>query len=503
MKITITKKELNAAIAGLSKVIVKKLAVPILSVFKISIGKNGVRITATNLDEWLTWIINNTPGPESSFLINIQELKEFISQTKSVQNYEFTVIDESHVKVNTGNNNSPERIFKTLPADEWPKMPYAPKNNNKVSSKIFKYIKQAVPSTSKDDTRTVLKGVLLEPDSVVATNGKELVQFQCKTGLTKSVILPTTKFLASGRLAYNDCTVSIESVNGRDFCVFATERWEYSVIDMIGIYPNYKQVIPGSSSSSIQISSDDIENLQRGIPLLESTSEHKAVHLFANANEISILPENLNGVVLKAKGVYRGLGSSQPVVISMNRKFLLRALSLGFNKFSFNKGYSPVISTGINSKSLMVFMPLKGDVSIEKILEKVNKQAGQYSDTQRQNIAVESEIKQAVDRGKTVKNEQVPKITNKQFTEKEVKMSETKTKHYPPIIKPATTVETDPISELMDSITILKIKARDVIDLATDLMKKVKDIQKSKKIQEREFKNTRELLVKLQKVSGF
>jgi hypothetical protein len=187
----------------------------------------------------------------------------------------------------------------------------------------------------------------------------------------------------------------------------------------------------------------------------------------------------------------------------MNRKFLLRALSLGFNKFSFNKGYSPITATGKKQNSIMVFMPLKGDVPIEKIAEKVAKTPCQTPYTQTHNIAIEPERKQAVDREKTVKNGKVSQNKNKPFTEKEVKMSESKNSNYPPIIKSVNNIEIDPMSELTDNITLLKIKARDVIDLAADLSKKVKDIQKSKKVQEREFKNTRELLVKLQKVSGF
>ena len=87
-------------------------------------------------------------------------------------------------------------------------MPSISKNNNNVSAQVFKYIKQAIPSASKDDTRTALKSILLEPESVVATNGKELVQFQCKTGIKKSIPIPVTKFLLSGKLAENGGNIS-------------------------------------------------------------------------------------------------------------------------------------------------------------------------------------------------------------------------------------------------------------------------------------------------------
>ena len=272
---------------------------------------------------------------------------------------------------------------------------------------------------------------------------------------------------------------------------------------MISIYPDYKQVIPDKSSSSIQISTYDIEYLQKDIPLLESTSEHNTIHLYANSDEITILSENLESSVLRAKGVYKGLGSNQPVVISMNRKFLLRALSLGFNKYSFNTGYSPITASSDTENSLMVFMPLKGNVPIEKIAEKVAKKVSVYNHTHSSYMGIPQQEKQSIDYQKAPKTKQVSQKQNKTFTEKEVKMSESKSNLHHPVFKPAINTENDPTSELIDSITILKIKAREVIELATDLSKKVKEIQKSKKIQEREFKSTRELLVKLQKVSGF
>ena len=505
MKISISKNELKEALAGLTKVIPKKPSIPMLSVLKISSDKKSVRITATNLDEWITYVVNDTPNPECSFMINIHELKDFVFKTKSAQYYGFTVTDDKHINVTTDDYRFPEKIFNTslVDEDEWPQKPIVTEDNNKISVQVFKYIKEAIPSASKDDTRSVIKGILLEPDSIVSTNGKELVQFSCKTGINTKVVIPVTKFLTSGKLTESNGTISVNSVNGREYCIFTTDSWEYAVNTLIGNYPDYKQVIPKTTSGSIQISSNDIEYLQKAIPLLESSSEHNAVHLFADSNEISFLSENLKSSVLRAKGVYKGLGSNQPVVISINRNLLIRALSLGFNKFSFNAGYSPVIATGAND-SLMVFMPLKGcSVSIEKITAKVQNKGCQgrclevpkNDDIRRKNSTVDSE--------KAPEKQQVTKNSNRAFSKKEVQMSESKSSNYPPIIKSANDIEIEPITELMDSITILKIKARDIIDLASDLNKKVKDIQKSKKVQEREFINTRKLLEKLKNVSGF
>ena len=511
MKITISKKDLNEAIMGLSKVATKKPAVPILSTIKISSNKGGVRITATNLDESLTYIKDDKPSPVYSFLINIQDLKDYLFKTTSAQKYDFSIIDEGSVKITADANINLEKDFKTIPVDKFPEAPTA-KRKSKISAQVFENIKQAIPSASKDDTRTVIKNVLLESESVVATEGKELVQLKCNTGINEKVMLPITKVLSSGMLTKNDGTISIDKFNGSQYCSFATANWQYSIKTAAGIYPDYKQVIPKTTSRSIEISTNDIEYLLKAIPLLESTSVHKSIYLYANKNKIAILSENLISSVLQATGIYRCEDNKEPFAIAMNKGFLLRAFKLGFNKFNFGVGYSPVLATTENSNSQMVFMPLKGSLDVKKIEEKMNKKASQYRYTEPSKTTHISRLKQAESLTKRGKNEKVannrnkketPKSINKANIKEENKMSETVSKIRTRVFQVTGNPNINSIDSILEDITTIKIKAREVIESATALSKKVKEVQKNKKVREREFKNTRELLVKLQKVSGF
>ena len=63
--------------------------------------------------------------------------------------------------------------------------------------------------------------------------------------------------------------------------------------------------------------------------------------------------------------------------------------------------------------------------------------------------------------------------------------------------------ETDSFEELLTSIMDVRVKAKEVFDMTGVLSRHVKDAQRAQKAKEREFKNTRYLLGKLKKVSGF
>ena len=63
--------------------------------------------------------------------------------------------------------------------------------------------------------------------------------------------------------------------------------------------------------------------------------------------------------------------------------------------------------------------------------------------------------------------------------------------------------EKDPFEEVLKSIEETRNKAREVLDMTTELTRSVKSLRGAVKARERDFRNTRDLLGKLKKVSGF
>ncbi|MEI6057211.1 MAG: hypothetical protein WCR55_14280, partial [Lentisphaerota bacterium] len=66
-----------------------------------------------------------------------------------------------------------------------------------------------------------------------------------------------------------------------------------------------------------------------------------------------------------------------------------------------------------------------------------------------------------------------------------------------------TDVKTDPMEELINKISTVRTKAREIIDITIDVSNQLRNMQKANKTKEREFRSANELLEKLKKVSGF
>ena len=322
----------------------------------------------------------------------------------------------------------------------------------------------AIPLTSKDDSRRTLNGVLLEPGAVVASDGKQLVKFHEQTGVKSKVILPKTKVLTSGMLSDQDGTIA----QNKCYCQIVSGPWEYAVKGIAGNYPQYQHVIPKESECLIVISNKDAHYLKSALPLLESTTEHKAVHLYADNGDVRFLSENLKSMHIKIDAEFTGKDTA---VIQMNREPLIQALRFGFNKFSFSPGgVNPILATG-RGDDLFVFMSLHGGLPADQVVKAVHNTYNQPKEEQEMPTKEDQQqpgTMEQADAGNAIESEGI-----------------------------------DPFEELFSGINQLKQQARETITFANGIQQTVKVIQKNARRREREFKSTRDILDKLKSVSGF
>jgi len=261
-------------------------------------------------------------------------------------------------------------------------------------------------------------------------------------------------------------------VQSKAYVKIVSGPWEYAVKAIAGSYPQYQHVIPKDSECSITMSLKDNHYLRSALPLLETTTEHKAVHLYATKGDVRFLSENLDSMHVKIPAEYSG---EDTAVIQMNREPLLAALHLGFNKFSFNPGgVNPIMATG-RGDDVFVFMSLHGGLPADQVIKAVTQdnQPKQEEATMPKENRQRAEAMEPADAGssaglKVVNNEPI-----------------------------------DPFEELFSEIDQLKQTGKDFISLASTLQQKAKTVQKNARRREREFKSTRDILNKLKIVSGF
>ncbi len=472
MKIVISLKELKDAVTGLSRVVASRSTLPVMGAVRISGDAEGVRITGTNLSEYLSLQVKGSGDGE--FIVDLKELKEFIKGNKKSGNVTFQVeADRVYGSINS-DSTSVEHVFVRLPEKDWPEGPVFITKPEKITADALEAIMQVLPLASKDDSRRTLNGVLLETGAIVASDGKQLVKFHEQTGVKSKVILPKTKVLTSGMLSDQDGTIT----QNKCYCQIISGPWEYAVKGIAGNYPQYQHVIPKDSEYSIVISNKDAHYLKSALPLLESTTEHKAVHLYAADGDVRFLSENLKSIHARIDAKFTGDGEA---VIQMNREPLLQALNFGFNKFSFNPGgVNPILATG-RGNDVFVFMSLHGGLPVDQVIKAVHRQrAG---------------AEEPADAGNT--------------NEREQEMPTTEDHQQPGTMESANagnvveSEDIDPFEELFSGINQLKQQARETITFANGIQQTVNVIQKNARKREREFKSTRDILDKLKQVSGF
>ena len=469
MQIVISMKELKEALAGLAKVVTTRKSVPVLATVRVSAEGDKVRVTGTNLSEFLTKTFDDASGV-GSFLIDFKELREFIKGSRKNGNVSFDIGDDRVTGQYENGDLTVEHTYMRLQDKDWPTEPVYNSESDKITAEAMEAITLALPIASRDDSRRTLNGVLLEPEAVVATDGKQLVRFRSATGVKQNVILPNTKVLSSGLLSGQDGIIS----QSKCYCKIATGTWEYSVKSIAGTYPQYQHVIPKDSECSLAINAQNADYLKSALPPLECKSEHEVVHLYASGKDVRFLSENLDHQHVKFEAEYVG---QEDTVIQMSRKPLLKALELGFNKLSFNPGgVNPILMTG-RGDDVFVFMSLYGSVTSEDVIDAVRREhPDSIKPVNTENPKQEEQDMQNKKRQRTG-NEAGLKVVNHE--------------------------ETDPFEELFNGIAQLKQQSRDMMSLANDLQQKTKAAQKSVKQQERDFKSTRDILEKLKSVSGF
>jgi hypothetical protein len=149
--------------------------------------------------------------------------------------------------------------------------------------------------------------------------------------------------------------------------------------------------------------------------------------------------------------------------VSLNRDLLLRGLSFGFTEFDLSGDSNGPLTAKNMKGDIYVFMPLR---------------SAEYQDTPvRTTKETDTAIKE---------NNKMPekKNTPRNFS----------------VVSPE---EGEPMVRLLQHITITQEKAKAVVEETKELTRLLKEVQRDIRSREKEFKDTRAIIDRLKKVSGF
>ena len=363
MKITLPRHELRDALAGLSKVVPRKATLPVLQLVRVGARQGQTVLTATDLDNVLEYRCGHAQiQAEGEALVPLDELN-LLTNGKGEEPVEISAEGNRLQITNTVASQQLSRQVTTSPLDEWPALPPKPEVGA-VDPALLGNMRRAAPFASHDQSRPILNGLFFdckpEGDYVVATDGRRMSAFNTINHPFRiGCIVPVSKFLLWSKLAPTEMQVGHKDDKQSGWFRLVTPRWDYQVRTIAGTFPNWRQVIPSAEETqALTISDADAAMLAKVLPTFAGHDTPNAGVTFHHQD---------GNVVVSGRGLSDKQATSlrltstlepQGAKISVDRSYLLDALSVGFRVFRFADDQSPVCSRD-QKGGIHVLMPLR------------------------------------------------------------------------------------------------------------------------------------------------
>lgn len=326
MKQTVLQENLHLALSYLQKAIPTRPSLPVLSSVLVEVTDKECRVAATDLYFGVRAKVASKIEIPGNVVIPGKQLKEVIQSLPAGSlNLAY---DNNQVVITSPNSTS---ALPSQPSEEYPPFPQVEGVSYSVSRTVLDAIKQYVlKSTSTDPTRPILTGVCLEflPESITAAGTDSfrlaVMKFSSINQSTPIKLIIPAKVLdevqrIAETLKVDAVTFTISDQLKQVF--FSFDEVEVFARLIEGEYPPYEKIIPQSSSTQIELTSDELqEQLKRA--LIFSRDASSVVQLEYNQEQVIVKAASptagtFEGIINTAKT------TGEPGSIAFNAKYLL------------------------------------------------------------------------------------------------------------------------------------------------------------------------------------
>lgn len=263
MKLTVLQENLAKAVTQASRFASQRSQLPILGNILLKATKTKLNISSTNLEVSILTQIGAKIEEEGEISIPSKVISELISNLPKEQ---VTLESEKEqLKITTSGFNS--KVL-GMNASDFPKIPSSLTKPLILPTKeILESLSQVVFSTSTDETRPILTGVLVLLDAsslvLVATDGFRLSQKKIKISAQKEItgkqkiVIPKGVLNELGRSLDGINEVQLEIQEKDKQVIFGLGDVVLSSRLLEGEYPDFEKIIPKSSSISVRLDKED------------------------------------------------------------------------------------------------------------------------------------------------------------------------------------------------------------------------------------------------------
>jgi DNA polymerase III sliding clamp (beta) subunit (PCNA family) len=488
----INKTELARTLIVLSRVAPVRSTTPVLKCARLqTIDRQTVTLTVTNLDEFFTCRIKVSDAPEGlDALLPIPEVRNFIKGNKRALLQIEPLTPGGVIITEFADSKTSKQEFVAPETKDFPVLPPCLETLFSMPPDFIQILNQVTPSISPADTRIALHGILLSKDGIVATNGQELCCIPYDLPVKDNCILRIPDCLFTTEFISLPAKFGTVQNGTHTWATIEVSDWTLTSNCICGTYPIWKHIVPEDKALSFSMTLDKSQTgkFADALKQMTDTAPLHMLQLKTDEDKLKALADCKPAQ--KAECTLSGVTGQLPEQgIFVNRKLLLRALSLGHQTFACDLKTSRVIvATGGLGK--FVFMPIKNVVEVPN--NETNSPTNEPETNKMENETMNQETKTnpaaasatTTATAETAKAPVIPEVTNNGF----------KVVPAPP--------PTDSYDELLESMDDLRAAIRTINEHAATLTRKIRDQQANAKQREKNMKVAREAIEKL-KVSGF
>lgn len=362
MKIVVNQKNFKRALGVVEKVVSKNTTLPILSNILLKTENGRLRLSATNLEIGINYMIG----------AKIEEVGQVAIPARIISDFTGNVSDEKitlGVKNNVLSINSEHYKTQILGFDA-KDFPIIPKIKNKPLAVLpVKALKNSlisvIDSVALSEARPELAGIYVSfnDDRIVfaSTDSFRLAEKQVdfKNSSRQSFIIPRNTVLEFARIAgelEGEVTVNLSD----NQISFSNDDFEMVSRLVDGTYPDYKKVIPDKFVSKVMVNKNEFEKNIRLAGLFSSNISDVKIQCEENSMNIAARNADKGEIETAMASVLK----NQPFEIAINYHYVLDGLKImDTNEVVMEytgQGGPLVIRPGNNRKDIVyLIMPLR------------------------------------------------------------------------------------------------------------------------------------------------
>lgn len=349
MKISSLQENLKNGLQLVGHIAGKNVNLPILNNILIKCNDDGIKLVTTDLELGITCSVRGKVEKEGEFTVEAKIISDFISLLPN--NKVDLEVKENKLTIKSENYKT---VIKGLSAEEYPLIP-------KIEKKSFfevpidefkKALSQVIFAVSNSDNRLELTGVLFDFKNdelyLAATDSFRLAEKKIKIkksnqeGVLNKIIIPAKTLQELVRILSNVKSEDFSNENKNLNIYISDNQILFTVgnVELIsrlidGQYPDYKQIIPINSKTTVIINKNELIRAVKTSSIFSKTGINDVnIDLPANKNKIIISStssqtgENVveldaqvegddNGVVLNYKFLLDGINNINDESIKM------------------------------------------------------------------------------------------------------------------------------------------------------------------------------------------